>query len=68
MELREKFRLNVRRSRKARRMTIEVLAHQSELSYSYVGEIERGLRNPTLDVVEALARGLRIDVATLFES
>lgn len=36
MELREKFGLNVRRSRKARRMTIEVLAHQSELSYSYV--------------------------------
>ena len=68
MELREKFGLNVRRSRKVKRMTIEVLAHQSELSYSYVGEIERGLRNPTLDVVEALARGLDIDVATLFES
>lgn len=67
MELREKFGLNVRRSRKAKRMTIEVLAHRSELSYSYVGEIERGLRNPTLDVVEALARGLGIDVATLFE-
>lgn len=68
MELREKFGLNVRRSRKAKGMTIEDLAHHSELSYSYVGEIERGLRNPTLDVVESLARGLGIDVARLFES
>jgi transcriptional regulator with XRE-family HTH domain len=68
MELREKFGLNVRRSRKAKGMTIEGLAHHSELSYSYVGEIERGLRNPTLDVVESLAKGLGIDVARLFES
>lgn len=36
-------------------MTIEGLADAVGLSYSYMGELERGKRNPTLRVVENLA-------------
>lgn len=39
-------------------MTLEALAHEVGLAYTYVGQIERGTRNPTLDVVERIAKAL----------
>lgn len=67
MELRTKFSRNVRQARIARCMTIEVLAQDAGLSYSYLGEIERGLRNPTLAVIEALAISLAVEPHTLLQ-
>lgn len=48
-------------------MTIEVLAQDAGLSYSYLGEIERGLRNPTLAAIEALAISLAVEPHTLLQ-
>ena len=39
-------------------MSLEALAHEVGLAYSYMGQIERGQRNPTLDVVERIAEVL----------
>lgn len=36
------------------------------LAYSYVGQIERGGRNPTLDVIERLAAALKVSPIDLF--
>lgn len=58
MTLAKTFGRNVRRVRQARGMTLESLAHDVELSYSYVGGIERGQRNPTLAVVERISAAL----------
>lgn len=58
MELRRTLGRNVRRARQAKGLTIEALADEAGLSYSYVGELERGRRNPTLAVVERLAVAL----------
>lgn len=55
------FGRNVRQQRLARSMTLEGLANDVGLSYSYVGELERGRRNPTLKVVEKLAEALGAD-------
>ncbi|ADB50383.1 helix-turn-helix domain-containing protein [Conexibacter woesei] len=45
----------------------ETLAHDSdELHWTYVGQIERGLRNVTFKNLRRLARGLEVDVAELF--
>jgi transcriptional regulator with XRE-family HTH domain len=60
MALQEIFGRNVRRERVARQLTIEALAQEAGLSYSYVGEIERGLRNPTLSAIERLAATLNV--------
>lgn len=60
MALAEIFGRNVRRVRIARAMSIEALANEVGLSYSYVGEIERGRRNPTLSVVERVADALGV--------
>lgn len=48
-------------------MTIEALAQDAGLSYSYLGEIERGLRNPTLSVIEALADSLGVQPDLLLQ-
>lgn len=59
------FGQNVRTARLARGVTLEAFAHDVGLSYSYVGELERGRRNPTLKVVERIAKTLGIDPVTL---
>lgn len=51
---------NVRRIRRERGMTLETLAHEVGLAYSYMGQLERGQRNPTLDVVERIAGVLKV--------
>jgi len=61
MRLARLFGSNVRRRRKERGLTQEALADAVKLAPTYVGQLERGQRNPTLDVVERLARVLKVD-------
>lgn len=49
-------------------MTLEALAHEVGLAYSYAGQIERGQRNPTLDVVERIAEALKMDPIRLLNA
>ncbi|WP_246050388.1 helix-turn-helix domain-containing protein [Asticcacaulis tiandongensis] len=65
MRMAETFGVNVRRVRAEKGITLEALAHEVGLAYSYVGEIERGRKNPTLDVVERIALVLDIDALEL---
>lgn len=65
MRLGQIFGANVRRLRKGRGLSQEALADEVELAVTYVGQIERGLRNPTLDVVERFAEALRVDPLTI---
>lgn len=46
-------------------MTLEALADEVGLAYTYVGQIERGQRNPTLGVVERIAAILGVDALKL---
>ena len=57
----------MRRVRLERGMTIEALADEVGLAYTYVGQIERGRRNPTLDVVERMATVLKIEPLELLQ-
>jgi transcriptional regulator with XRE-family HTH domain len=58
MRLGQIFGRNVRRLRKERGLSQEALADEVGLAVTYVGQIERGQRNPTLDVVERFAEVL----------
>ena len=49
-------------------MTLEALSADVGLSYSYLGELERGRRNPTLRVVERVAKALDTDAIELLRS
>ncbi len=65
MRLEQVFGANVRRLRKARGLTQEALAHEVELGVSYLGQIERGERNPTLSVVARFAKALSTSPADM---
>ncbi|PZT98152.1 helix-turn-helix domain-containing protein [Brevundimonas sp.] len=62
------FGRNVRKRRVSKGITLEALAHDVGLSYSYVGELERGRRNPTLKVIEQIARALEVDALALLQA
>ncbi len=52
--------LTVRRLRQDREFTLQSLADQSGISKSYLGDIEKGRKNPTTDVIEAIAQALGV--------
>ena len=62
----ELFGKKIRMIRRNRDMTQEKLAELSGLSLQYIGEIERGRRNPSLTSVETLAAAFGIPLAELF--
>jgi transcriptional regulator with XRE-family HTH domain len=61
MRLARTLGINVRKYRKDCGLSQEALADEVGLAVTYVGQIERGLRNPTLSVVEKFARIFRVD-------
>lgn len=48
-------------------LTQEQLAERTDIHRSYLAAVETGVRNPTLDVVVRIARGLDVPLARLFE-
>ena len=42
-------------------------AHRVGLTFRYFAEVERGRRNPTVDVLFSIARGLKVRVADLVD-
>jgi transcriptional regulator with XRE-family HTH domain len=61
------FGRSVRSLRKQRGMSQEVLAEACGLSRNYISDIERGVRNPGLLVMVALAKALKVPLRELVE-
>ncbi len=55
----------VRDLRQQRAWTQEALGERADLSYKFIGEIERGVGNPTIDSIDQIARAFGIDIALL---
>jgi transcriptional regulator with XRE-family HTH domain len=51
---------NVRRLRQERGLSQEQLAFEAGLDRTYVSGIERGVRNPTVMILEKLAKALKV--------
>ena len=58
---------NVRRYRKLKGMTQEQLAHEVGMERSYISDLERGTRNPSVHALGRLAEALSVDPAALLE-
>jgi transcriptional regulator with XRE-family HTH domain len=65
MDIRRYLGRTVQRLRAERGWSQEQLADESGLHRTYVSGIERGIRNPTITVIETLARGLKVAPADL---
>ena len=57
----------IRQERQNRHLTIKQLGEKAGISEIYVGEIERGQKYPSANVLESLARALDLDLAEMLE-
>lgn len=61
------FGKRVKSLRQQAGLTQEAFAHKCGLDRTYVSGIERGIRNPTLEVIALMAAGLDLKVKNLID-
>jgi transcriptional regulator with XRE-family HTH domain len=59
------FGKQLRKLREERGWTQEELADKAGMHFTYIGQIERGVRNPSLVNLEKIAKALRISAGQL---
>lgn len=67
MDVRNRLAVNMKRLRKERGWSQEALADEAGLDRTYISGIERKVKNPTITVVERLARALGCSLGTLLD-
>jgi transcriptional regulator with XRE-family HTH domain len=68
LDLNRRLAERVRRLRTARRLSLDGLAAKSGVSRSMISLVERGESSPTAVVLEKLAAGLDVTLASLFDA
>jgi transcriptional regulator with XRE-family HTH domain len=63
----KQFGIVVRNRRTAAGLSQESLAERAALHPTYIGMVERGVRNPTLDVAARIAKALKITLPKCIE-
>ncbi len=58
MEIRRRLALNMKRLREAQGISQEELADRAGVHRTYISGVERGVRNPTVTVLDKIAKGL----------
>ncbi len=57
----------IRTQREVARMSVRRLAEVAGVSNPYLSQIERGLRKPSAEILQQIAKALQISVETLYE-
>jgi transcriptional regulator with XRE-family HTH domain len=66
MSIQSLLGLNVRLAREGKGWSQDRLSEESGLHRTYISGVERGVRNPTVEVVQQLANALGICIESLF--
>ena len=67
MDIRKRLGSNVKRIRLEKGWSQEDFADRADIHRTYVSDIERAARNPTITVVEKLAKALKVDASVLIQ-
>ncbi len=67
MTINKQLGARIRYLRQQKNMTIEDLALEAEINRNYLCDLERGTRNPTVNVLNKIATALGIALSELFE-
>ncbi len=67
MDAQALFGSRVRSIREVAGLSREIAAEKSEINANYLGEIERGEKWPSIEVIQRLARALHVSPAAFFE-
>ena len=65
-EIAKQLGQRIRELRNERHMSQEELSFKAGISPAHLGQIERALKNPTIDTVSKIAAALGVPVSTLF--
>ena len=68
IDLRILLGMAIKTKRTSLRISQEELAHRAGLHRTYVSDLERGARNPSIESIEKLAGAFQVSVSKLFES
>lgn len=67
MDIRERLAKNLRQLRQDKGWSQEAIADEAGLHRTYVSDLERAARNPTISVVEKLATALHVSPGRLLD-
>ena len=67
MDVRQRLAVNMKRLRKERGWSQEALAAEAGLDRTYISGIERRVKNPTITVVERVAKALACGLGDLLD-
>ena len=67
MTINKQLGARIRYLRQQKNWSMEDLALEAEINRNYLCDLERGSRNPTVNVLNRIANALDINLSTLFE-
>ena len=67
MTINKQLGARIRYLRQQKNWSLEDLALEAEINRNYLCDLERGSRNPTVNVLNRIAKALDINLSTLFE-
>ncbi len=67
MDVRQRLAVNMKRLRKERGWSQEALADEAGLDRTYISGIERKVKNPTVTVLERVAKALSCSLGSLLD-
>ena len=67
MSIQQRLGKNLRELRREKSLSQEDLAHDANIHRTYISDLERGARNPTITIVEKLANALGVTASRLLE-
>lgn len=66
-DVRDRLASNLRRLRLQRELSQEAFADEAGLHRTYISDLERGARNPTIEVVDRIAKALGVSNGDLLD-
>ena len=67
MDIRQRLAANLRKFRLKKGWSQEEFAHQADIHRTYVSDLERAARNPSIDIIERLAKTLGVRAGQLVD-
>jgi len=67
VDVRQRLARNLRKLRQAKGVSQEAFADEAGLHRTYISDLERGARNPSITIIEKLARALDVPLGALLD-
>ncbi|WP_140986931.1 helix-turn-helix domain-containing protein [Asticcacaulis tiandongensis] len=67
MDIKQRLALNLRRLRQQKGWSQEAFAFHADIHRTYISDLERGARNPSLTIIEKLANTLEVKAGELVD-